>query len=766
MYLLTKSGNHLVAIASMLCCCTTLAYVSISLPSSTLTNNRLSYYSKFDAISSSSSSVSRLLNDYNDKRRNLHHSNNIMALYATNNDSDDDTNLSSSSIKVKDDAEKLIQQAKKMKFEAKRLELNMVLDKIKMLEEKVEKIETNGDESEIMSLRDQIELLELKVEAVESGKKVTSVSTMKRQKQEKSRNEEIKNGNLLTTDMVGQSPIPVITEILESHVKKSYPAPEPLTDEQLLSAVQSFKELPRYMRKRLAEGVNMNDDYNMSSTREDAFNVTAVVLALHRDRERLLVEGVFDAKSKQKIQLEVVKKGSPGRGDETIDISLNSTDDIMEYLKNIESDFNIDDDRRERFVTSIFPDATRKEKIPEPTEEEAKIFVEKVLNRTTFNPSSKPEKIPGGYLIRGINMMNSNEAMIGAVENALQTSTISENVQFFYVRDPYPVSTDDPTSVDFENIWGEPVMVIFNKDISPDRNSFVAAITTLISLACVAIFAVESFNDTPAVVQKVESAYNSGDYDLAWLTPSITPIFFSVLATQVAHELAHQIFALKGKFKTCAPTFIPSPSLPLITSVTKLRTPARNFKDLFDFALSGPLTGMLASIGLLIYGIFQTNSMDPASYALLPTLQVDFIKASSLGGNIINSLMDNQVLSMAGKDAVPLHPSAIAGFCGLMINALSLLPIGQSDGGRIATAVFGRSGIVVAQAAAFLYIFGSGLFGYDPINILVIYGLFSIFAQSEQEVPCLNELDDLDLGRSFLAIFGSVIVALTLIPII
>ena len=90
----------------------------------------------------------------------------------------------------------------------------------------------------------------------------------------------------------------------------------------------------------------------------------------------------------------------------------------------------------------------------------------------------------------------------------------------------------------------------------------------------------------------------------------------------------------------------------------------------------------------------------------------------------------------------------------------------ESDGGRIATAVFGRSGIVVAQAAAFLYIFGSGLFGYDPINILVIYGLFSIFAQSEQEVPCLNELDDLDLGRSFLAIFGSVIVALTLIPII
>merc|ERR1719223_740985 len=121
--------------------------------------------------------------------------------------------------------------------------------------------------------------------------------------------------------------------------------------------------------------------------------------------------------------------------------------------------------------------------------------------------------------------------------------------------------------------------------------------------------------------------------------------------------------------------------------------------------------------------------MDPASYALLPTLQVDFIKASSLGGNIINSLMDNQVLSMAGKDAVPLHPSAIAGFCGLMINALSLLPIGQSDGGRIAMAVFGRNGHVLASFFAYCFIFGSALFGLDNNNILLYYGIFFLVRQ-------------------------------------
>ena len=116
----------------------------------------------------------------------------------------------------------------------------------------------------------------------------------------------------------------------------------------------------------------------------------------------------------------------------------------------------------------------------------------------------------------------------------------------------------------------------------------------------------------------------------------------------------------------------------MITSVTKLRTPAKNLRDLFDFALSGPLVGMLTSIGLLIYGVIQTNTIDSASYELLPTLSVDFIKASSLGGNIINFLMNDQILSLQDKDAIPLHPSAIAGFCGLIINALSLLPIGRT----------------------------------------------------------------------------------------
>jgi len=138
-------------------------------------------------------------------------------------------------------------------------------------------------------------------------------------------------------------------------------------------------------------------------------------------------------------------------------------------------------------------------------------------------------------------------------------------------RDPYP-GEEDP--VEFEDIWGEPVMVrllfamyiflfmlkrvsnvmlrklVLAKDVSPERNQFVATLTTLISLACIGIFSVEAFSATPDVMSHLQASYDSGDSDLSWLTPRVIPIFFYFLATQLAHEIGHQLFALKGKVCT------------------------------------------------------------------------------------------------------------------------------------------------------------------------------------------------------------------------
>ena len=419
-------------------------------------------------------------------------------------------------------AQAFLNQAKKMKLEAKKLELEMTLDKISKLECQLQKLKlsgssgdgTDGDgcDERIGIIQEEIAILELKLDAIETGKIVA---------------------------------LPVKKNQDKSCQKQNFSGS--LNDKQLINAVNSFQNLPRYMRKRLANAVNLYDDDDLFSVEKDTFNATQVVIALYSNRSRLLADGAFDQSNKQKIQVEVVKKSSMGKPDETVNVNINSTDELLEYLTQMESELETDEARRERFVTSIFPDATRKESAVEPTEEDAQLFLKTVLSSKTYSPTSKPEKIPGGYLIRGVNRMKSNDELIDAVSSALSKSPLVDTFQFFYVRDPYPSDQDGPSTIDFENIWGEPVMVLFNKDISPERNGFVAALTTLITLFCVGIFSLEAFNDTPAIVSKIEAAYNDGNYDLDWLVPSVIPIFFYILATQLTHELAHQIFALKGK---------------------------------------------------------------------------------------------------------------------------------------------------------------------------------------------------------------------------
>lgn len=59
----------------------------------------------------------------------------------------------------------------------------------------------------------------------------------------------------------------------------------------------------------------------------------------------------------------------------------------------------------------------------------------------------------------------------------------------------------------------------------------------------------------------------------------------------------------------------------------------------------------------------------------------------------------------------------------------------------------------------------SGVFGLDESNILLSYVLIVTIWQRSPEIPCLNEVDDIDLGRVAVAIAGAMLAALTLIPL-
>lgn len=92
---------------------------------------------------------------------------------------------------------------------------------------------------------------------------------------------------------------------------------------------------------------------------------------------------------------------------------------------------------------------------------------------------------------------------------------------------------------------------------------------------------------------------------------------------------------------------------------------------------------MIASLVAVLLGAQLTVSADPSS---LPALPLEILRQSSLGGGLVDAVLGNGALSVPdgalGSRAVatmtiPLHPVAVAGYIGLIVNALNVLPIGS-----------------------------------------------------------------------------------------
>ena len=88
----------------------------------------------------------------------------------------------------------------------------------------------------------------------------------------------------------------------------------------------------------------------------------------------------------------------------------------------------------------------------------------------------------------------------------------------------------------------------------------------------------------------------------------------------------------------------------------------------------------------------------------------------------------------------------------------------DTDGGRIAVAMFGRRGAYMVKVFTVLILITIGLVGLDNERILLMYALFTTIWQRELESPAQNEVDELDFGRGFAAIASAIFVALTLLP--
>ena len=195
-----------------------------------------------------------------------------------------------------------------------------------------------------------------------------------------------------------------------------------------------------------------------------------------------------------------------------------------------------------------------------------------------------------------------------------------------------------------------------------------------------------------------------------------------VMAILGLHEFAHYVVARRRRMDASLPYFIPVPPPFLFGTLgafVSIREPFPDKKTLFDIGAAGPLAGFAASIPVAIAGLYLSVHAPvlPASYCG-PT-----ILGQSYGNLLIGTPLFWSVLSLfVPSGLVNLHPLALAGWVGIFVTAINLLPAGQLDGGHIFRALFGeRTRYVSYGVVALLFVLGIYYTGWWFFAILILF---------------------------------------------
>ena len=161
------------------------------------------------------------------------------------------------------------------------------------------------------------------------------------------------------------------------------------------------------------------------------------------------------------------------------------------------------------------------------------------------------------------------------------------------------------------------------------------------------------------------------------------PFSFTLLLILGAHEMGHYLASRRHQLDVTLPFFIPAPPIPFIIGTfgafIKIRSPILDRRALLEVGCSGPLIGVAVSIPVILVGLklsaLTVMSGDTESIVFGEPLLFQFLSWLIFG-------------PLSPEQVIVIHPVAFAGWLGLFVTALNLLPIGQLDGGHVIYALF------------------------------------------------------------------------------
>jgi len=260
------------------------------------------------------------------------------------------------------------------------------------------------------------------------------------------------------------------------------------------------------------------------------------------------------------------------------------------------------------------------------------------------------------------------------------------------------------------------------------------------------------------------------------------PFAASLLAILLAHEFGHYLAGRYHHTHVTLPYFLPFPISPFGTmgAFIQLKEPPKNKRILLDIGIAGPLAGLVVAIPVLLFGLSLSridflNNLAPGQGLQLEgnSILYLFSKFIIFGkllpapisyGNLppliywVRYFFTGQPLPWGGLD-VQLNSIAWAGWAGLLVTALNLIPAGQLDGGHVMYVLFGRRARLLLP-----FILGA----------LVLLGFvwpgwwlwaFLIFLLGRLYAEPLDQITPLDPRRKAIAILGLVVFVLVFTPV-
>jgi len=250
----------------------------------------------------------------------------------------------------------------------------------------------------------------------------------------------------------------------------------------------------------------------------------------------------------------------------------------------------------------------------------------------------------------------------------------------------------------------------------------------------------------------------------------------SLLTILLAHELGHYFMSRLRKTPATLPYFIPFPLSPLGTmgAAILMRGIPKNKRVLFDIGAAGPLAGLVFAVPILIFGLSlsSTGVIEPNPNGFLEGNSLLYLLAKFMvfGQALpapaqpqgvfywLQYFFTGKPVPFGGLD-VFIHPVAFAGWAGILVTALNLIPAGTLDGGHIVYALFGSKVKKIFPYLVGLLVALGFVWSGWWLWALLLFWLGRVNAEP------LDQITTLDAPRRFMGVVMVIIFILVFMPV-